>query len=315
VTRSGSSKRGHVYGPVLSRRLGTSLGVDLVPFKTCDYDCIYCQLGRTTCKTAVANSFDSPSSILDELEERLSLGENVDYVTLSGSGEPTLNSDLEIVVSGIKNLTKIPVAILTNGSLLGDEKVAAGCSLADLVIPSLDAGDERTFQKMNRPARGLTLGRVVEGIESFRVAYSGQLWLEVMLVQDVNTDYEQIEDMRGLAERINPDRIQLNTVERPPGEAGIVPIDEGALRETALTFGTKTEFIADSWSKHSVDNIEADEGEITELLARRPCTALEISSTLEVHPAVVIGTLWRMLGEGTLTTRRGRSGVYYKLAI
>jgi wyosine [tRNA(Phe)-imidazoG37] synthetase (radical SAM superfamily) len=305
----------HVYGPVLSRRLGISLGVDLVPYKTCDYDCVYCQLGRTTRHTAVRSEFHSPSVILDELKLKLDLGEKLDYITLSGSGEPTLNSSLGIVTSGIKELTDIPLAILTNGSLLSDEQVAADCALADLVIPSLDAGDEETFQKVNRPVEGLTLEHIVDGMESFRARYPGQMWLEVMLVSGTNTRNEQIEKIRSLTEQVNPDRVQLNTVVRPPAEAGAMPLDEGILSGIAKLFGAKTEVVTCSCGTHDAGNIEADVGEILELLARRPCTAVEVSSTLEVHPAIALEVLWRMIGEGILTTRSTDLGTYYTRAV
>lgn len=315
MPKSETERDKHVYGPVLSRRLGISLGVDLVPFKICDYDCVYCQLGRTTYQTADRSRYHNPSHILHEVKLKLGLGEKLDYITLSGSGEPTLNHDLGIIVSGIKELTDIPVAILTNGSLLGDENVAAGCALADLVIPSLDAGNEVTFQKVNRPVDGLTFEGAVNGMESFRARYPGQLWLEVMLVSGLNTRNEEIEEIRGLAERIVPDLVQLNTVERPPVEACVAPVDEDVLYKIASLFGTKTEVISGLSSKHVADSLEVDIAEILELLARRPCTAADISGTYSVHPVMALEVLWGLTRKGIVTAESTRSGTYYRLVV
>ena len=311
--RKGLKRGTHVYGPLLSRRLGVSLGVDLVSYKTCDYDCVYCQLGRTAVKTAVRRPFDSPSIILDELKRKLDSIEEPDYVTISGSGEPTLNSDLGLIMLGIKELTDVPLAILTNGSLLTDEDVAVACMLADLVVPSLDAGDEETFKRVNRPAGGLTLGCIVDGMVSFRAKHPGQVWLEVMLVSGINTRDEQIEEICDLAGRINPDLVQLNTVVRPPAEAGARPVDEGTLARIAALCGAKVEVVSSSRGSGAAIGMEADTEEILGLLARRPCTAGEISDALSLHPTIAVKVLAELVGKGVLYLKSTDSGEYYHL--
>jgi len=185
-----------IYGPIFSRRLGASLGVDIIPMKTCDYDCIYCQLGRTTVKTARIAPYISADEVISGLEAfffRQAEGSRIDYITVAGSGEPTLNSEISAVISGIKEITEIPVAVLTNGSLLWEQLVAQACMMADLVFPLLDAGDERMFEKVNRPCREIDFKKMVEGIMRFSSCYKGRLWLEIMVIDRINSGDESIE--------------------------------------------------------------------------------------------------------------------------
>ena len=175
----------HVFGPVPSRRLGRSLGVDLVPLKVCSYDCIYCQLGRTTCKTVGRKEWVSMDAVLDELKRKLAC--RPDYITLSGSGEPTLHSRLGEIIEHIQAMTKVPVAVLTNGSWLWQRGVREALTLADVVMPSLDAGDELLFQAVNRPHPEITFEKLVSGLEQFRREFSGQYWPEVLLLAAVRT--------------------------------------------------------------------------------------------------------------------------------
>ena len=176
----------YVFGPVASRRLGRSLGVDLVPFKVCPLDCIYCQLGATVDLTTRRAAYVPVDEVLDELRRRLGEGVAADHVTLSGSGEPTLHSELATIVAEIKRMTTIPLAVLTNGMLLGEAEVRRALLPADVVIPNLDAGDEATFQRINRPATGLTLAGLVDGLIAFRREFRGRLLLEVFLVAGIN---------------------------------------------------------------------------------------------------------------------------------
>ena len=175
----------HVYGPVPSKRLGRSLGVDLAPFKRCTYDCIYCQLGRTTDKTVEPKAYATSEAICSELERKLSFGPPPDYISLAGSGEPTLNAGIGELIAKIKGMTNIPVAVLTNGSLLWRDEVRAALMAADLVLPSLDAGDEAMFQYVNRPHRDISFERMIAGLSDFVRVYPGPVWLEVFLLAGV----------------------------------------------------------------------------------------------------------------------------------
>jgi wyosine [tRNA(Phe)-imidazoG37] synthetase (radical SAM superfamily) len=236
----------YIFGPVPSRRLGRSLGIDLVPYKTCTFDCIYCDLGRTTHKTASRQSYVPPEEIHDELERALSDSEKrPDFVTLSGSGEPTLNNAIKEVIRGVKEITSLPVAVITNSSFLSLEEVRKDVAKADLVVPSLDAVTPALFEYINRPHPSLNIKQIVAGLIQFRRQYRGQIWLEILFCRGVNDSREEVEKMRAVIERIEPDRIQLNTPVRPPAEDFAFPLTLAQLEEIRGRFGDKAEIISD----------------------------------------------------------------------
>jgi wyosine [tRNA(Phe)-imidazoG37] synthetase (radical SAM superfamily) len=236
----------YIFGPVPSRRLGRSLGIDLVPYKTCTFDCIYCDLGRTTHKTASRQSYVPPEEIHYELERALSDSEKrPDFVTLSGSGEPTLNTAIGEVIRGVKEITSLPVAVITNSSFLSLEEVRKDVAKADLVVPSLDAVTPALFEYINRPHPSLNIKQIVAGLIQFRRQYRGQIWLEILFCRGVNDSREEVEKMRAVIERIEPDRIQLNTPVRPPAEDFAFPLTLAQLEEIRGRFGDKAEIISD----------------------------------------------------------------------
>ncbi|MCK4275198.1 MAG: radical SAM protein, partial [Phycisphaerae bacterium] len=224
----------YIFGPVPSRRLGRSLGVDLVPFKTCTYDCVYCQLGRTTCKTVQRKEYVPLEDVLQELRSKLS--SQPDYITLSGSGEPTLYSKTGELIDRIKAMTNIPVAVLTNGSLLWQAEVRSQLMNADLVVPSLDAGDEAMFQAVNRPHEDITFERMLDGLIEFRREFQGQYWLEVMFLAGHNAIHSEAQNLAECVSLIKPDRVQLNTATRPPAEDYAVTVSQQRLSELAAMF-------------------------------------------------------------------------------
>ncbi len=229
-----ASEKKNFYGPVPSRRLGLSYGVDIVPFKVCTLDCVYCQLGKTTDRTIKRKDYGPIEPILAELREIVAEGLEADFITIAGSGEPTLNSRLGELIDGIKKITDIPVAILTNGTLLYKEDVRADCAKADVVMPSLDAGDEQTFQKVNRPHRDISIENLISGLCAFRDEFAGRIWLEVFFAEGLNTEAEQIAKIKAAIELIRPDKIQLNTAVRPTAEADIKKLDAEKLQAIAL---------------------------------------------------------------------------------
>ncbi|HLB75136.1 MAG TPA: radical SAM protein, partial [Sedimentisphaerales bacterium] len=167
----------YLYGPVPSRRLGWSLGVDIVPLKVCTLDCIYCQLGRTSKKTIERSEYASIDAVLAELTEKIEAGLVADYITIAGSGEPTLNSQLGKLLDALKKITDIPLTVLTNGTLFFRDDVRGDCAKADVVLPSLDAGDEKTFRRINRPHADISIEKLVSGLAAFRKEFSGLIWL------------------------------------------------------------------------------------------------------------------------------------------
>jgi wyosine [tRNA(Phe)-imidazoG37] synthetase (radical SAM superfamily) len=299
---------------VPSRRLGRSLGIDLVPFKTCSYDCVYCQLGRTTSKTVERGEYVPLDAVLEELDRRLAWGPEPDYVTLSGSGEPTLYSRLGSLMRGIKDRTDRPVAVLTNGSLLCDAEVQDALLGADLVIPSLDAGDDAVFQWVNRPHPAVSFERMAEGLEAFCQRFTKPVWLEVFLLRGLNATGVQLERIVRLVDRIAPERVQLNTATRPPIEefARRVPADE--LAQAAQAFGSRAEVIAERHPRHHDDTHAMRQEDILGLLRRRPCTATDVAAGLGLHPNEVVKYLDELVREHVLVCGIRRERAFYRLA-
>jgi len=268
-----------VYGPVPSRRLGRSLGVDLVPFKTCSYDCVYCQLGRTTDRTVTRRCWVDPAEVVSQVRGRLHAAPEI--ITIAGSGEPTLHSGIGEVIAGIKQATEIPVAVLTNGSLLGLPAVQRDLRLSDIVIPSLDAPDERLFRLVNRPHPELSFSDVTNGLTAFRDSFRGQIWLEVLLLGGMTGIPAEVERLAGIATRLAPDRIQLNTVVRPPAESLAEPVPAHRLEEFAAMFTPHAKVIAPA--PLTVTGLAATGGDVHALVARRPCTLEDIAAGLGIH--------------------------------
>ena len=232
MTPASRSERRYTFGPVPSRRLGLSLGVDVVPYKLCTLDCLYCELGPTTDPGVTRGEHAPPDQVLAELRQVLEHGPTPEWITFSGSGEPTLHLRLGEMITAVKADTAIPVAVLTNGTLLWDPVVQRDLSLTDLVVPSLDAGSEETFRRVNRPTMpGLTLEILVSGIAAFTEGFPGQVWLEVLLLDGSGSEPRELELLAGHIRRIRPHRVQLGTLARPPAHAAARPMEAEQLEE------------------------------------------------------------------------------------
>jgi len=214
----------YVYGPVPSRRLGRSLGVSPIPPKTCSYTCVYCQLGRTTRLQTTRESFYPKDDILTEIVTQAH-HERPDFITFVGDGEPTLCKDLGWLIRQTKNKLHLPTAVITNGSLLFREDVRQDLSEADVVIPTLDAGNDKIFRAVNRPHRGIDFETMLQGLIEFRREYSGQIWIEVMLVKELNDNTEELQSIKHAIDMINPNRVYILTPIRPPAESWVRPSD------------------------------------------------------------------------------------------
>jgi wyosine [tRNA(Phe)-imidazoG37] synthetase (radical SAM superfamily) len=301
------------YGPVPSRRLGSSLGIDIVPFKKCSFDCIYCQLGRTSTKTVQRESYFPISEILDDIEQALNTDVSIDYITFSGSGEPTLNKDLGRLISMVKESTDIPVAVITNGSLLWKREVQEDLLQADLILPSLDTGSEPLFQYINRPHSRLRLKKTVDGLVDFRSKFTGQMWLEIFLLGGVNAIQEEIEKIAAAVGRIRPDRVQLNTAVRPPAEPFVVPLSEERMERFVDLFPCPTEIIA-QYDRHFEERVRsAVSPRIKELLKRRPCTLDDMSSALGVHRNELVKHLEGLQKEDIVRRSQHDGHVYFSI--
>lgn len=305
----------YLYGPVPSRRLGLSLGIDVLPRKACSYDCIYCQLGRTTNNTVKRDVYLPIEPILREIEAFLdSMKSPVDYVTFSGSGEPTLHSQIGSIIREIKKRTSTPVAVITNGSLLFRDDVQGDLGEADLVIPSLDAVSKTVYETINRPEDSLEIGRVIEGIAEFREQFRGQVWIEILYCRGVNDDLSEIARMREVIEEINPDRIQLNTVYRPPVEDFAHPLTDQRLAEIKEIFGTKASIITPYRGNKSMGGEAEVESHIIDALKRRPLTAEDMADILGLHPQEVIKHLKTLIDNEKVRHRLHGHKIFYEIA-
>jgi wyosine [tRNA(Phe)-imidazoG37] synthetase (radical SAM superfamily) len=313
ITGKGKGQR-YTYGPVPSRRLGLSLGVDIVPMKVCTLDCVYCQLGRTTEKSTVRRDFVDIEAVLVELHGRLQEGVQTDYITLAGSGEPTLNSRLGELIDRIHAITQIPVAVLTNGTLFYRDDVRAECGRADVVIPSLDAGDEATFEAVNRPARDISIEKLVSGLVAFREEFSGRIWLEVFLVPGINTDRDQIEKIKALVQRIRPDKVQLNTAVRPAAEKGLAPADARTLAEIAHMIGDGCEIIADVPVGCRDDRRQQVTADVLSMLKRRPCSLDDLCAGLGISRDEAAAQVHDLQEAGRIFSEPRGTVVYFRAA-
>jgi wyosine [tRNA(Phe)-imidazoG37] synthetase (radical SAM superfamily) len=272
----------YLYGPVSSRRLGRSLGLDVIPQKTCTYDCIYCQLGKTTKKTVERREYVPIDIVLEELDRKLAEKPELDYISLAGSGEPTLNSRIGDLIAGIKARTAVPIAVFTNGALLWMPEVRQALLGADLVLPSLDAGDEHLFRYVNRPHRGVSFEKMVDGLIAFRKEFRGQIWLEVFLLAGVSGMNADAERIARLSERIGADRVQLNTATRPPAEDFAYAMSRESMERLREEFGDTAEVVADLVHAAEEFTGDATDAEILALIQRHPCTAREVASALNI---------------------------------
>lgn len=301
----------HVFGPVPSRRLGFSLGVDIIPAKYCTYDCIYCQVGKTTNREIDRRSFFDPQVIINEIMDKTTKTGPVDFITFSGSGEPTLNADLGMLIRELKKNTAIPVAVITNGSLLHLEAVRKDIIEADVVLPSLDAVSEDTFRCINRPHPALTVEKVISGIKSFRKEYSREIWLEIMLIRNINDETVELERMKKIVSGIGAERVQLNTVTRPPSEASTGRLQDRELARICKLFGPACEIIC-SFEKTAEIPSQAEWTDIIlETLKRRPLTLEDIVNTTNLSHFQAKGRLRDMEEQGLIKSYLFEDSTFY----
>ena len=274
----------HIFGPVFSRRLGRSLGVDLVPYKTCSLDCVYCQLGRTTCKTVQRGSFVNLDGFREEIREAARQGAAADFATLSGSGEPTLSADLGEVIEELKRASIAPVAVLTNATLLFDDGVRRELEEADLIVPSLDAGREEEFRLVNRPHPSLDFDAVVEGLREFCDGFSQRVWLEVMLVEGMNDSEESLRAIGKIVKGLKVERVQLNTVTRPAADKRARLVSPDRMSHAAKVLhtisGKAAEVIIDAELMENRPAQDDAKKALVEMMLRRPCTLSELSKAV-----------------------------------
>ena len=304
----------YLYGPVPSRRLGRSLGIDLVPHKICTYDCIYCQIGNTTEKTLVRKEYVPVREILEEVGRFLKEGtSSIDHLSLAGSGEPTLHSKIRSIIEGLKKITLIPVAVITNGFLLWEPEVREDLLQADIVLPSLDAVSQEVFVRINRPRSGYFIEKVIEGMVEFRKVYRGQIWLEILFCKGVNDGKEELMRMKKVVDRIQPDCIHLNTIIRPPSEKWVAPLNQKEMEEIQVFFGERASIISE-FDRHPPSLSEKDiKEEIVKILRRRPLSLSDLSRGMGIPQNELDQYIKPLVQERKIQARSFDDSVYYEI--
>ncbi|MBD3374594.1 radical SAM protein [candidate division KSB1 bacterium] len=304
----------YLFGPVPSRRLGMSLGIDLVPMKTCSLDCIYCECGKTTHLTIDRREYVPFKEVCRELQDYLTTHSPPDYVTFSGSGEPMLYNRIRDVLAFLKKEHPyIPVALLTNGTLFTDPRIRREILYVDVLLPSLDAATQKTFQRINRPHPDLRIDEIVKGLEDLRREYSGAIWLEVFILPEVNDSSAELSALKNAILKIEPERIQLNTLDRPGTVTSIRAAGYQALRQIRDDWQLpNVEIVARPKTRKHVQAFRQDiESAILETIARRPCTLQDLSRILGLHTNELNKYLSVLETDQKIITRRHQRGVFY----
>ena len=308
-------RRRYIYGPVNSRRFGRSLGVDLVPHKICSYDCNYCQLGHTAALTVEPRSFAAPEAILADLDAALAEGPQPDVITLAGSGEPTLYRELGAVVTGIKARADTPLLLLTNGSLLWDPVVREAVRRIDLLEPSLDAADEATWRRVNRPPKDHSFLRMVEGIRDTARDHPGRFRVEVMLMRDLNDSPEHLAAFAALLATIPAEGVDINSPVRPVPEADVFPCDPATLERAREMFGEGAEVIARRQGGEAARRHGGPPSRdaIVDSLGRRPQTLADLAAGLGADAKDVVSVLGPVVDSGEVVVERRSGEVFYRI--
>lgn len=304
----------YLFGPVPSRRLGISLGVDLVPPKTCSMNCVYCECGPTTTFTTDRAEYVPTGGVLAELDDFLDRYPRPDFITFSGSGEPTLHSGLGRIASHLKARGAAPVALLTNGSLMDRPDVRSEAATADLILPSLDAVSDTAFHAINRPVAGVRSEVIIDGLTALREIFTGEIWLEIFVLAPLNTAPDELERFRNAIRRIRPDRVQLNTLDRPGTEPWVRPVPPAELEAMIPRLGhPRVEVIARYRRRRDVAAFRPDlESAILETIARRPCTAADLAAGLGIRPAELNKYLDILETERRIRAEIQDRGIFYR---
>lgn len=306
----------YLFGPVPSRRLGISLGVDLVQYKTCSLNCLYCESGKTTRLTAERKEYVPTKDVLDELNRFLSERPKLDYITFSGSGEPTLHSGIGKIVGFLKaNFPRYKIALLSNGTLFHLPGLIEEVKDIDLLIPSLDAAEEAVFKKLNRPTPGLNVDVMIESLETLRKNTAGQMWLEIFIVPGVNDSERSLESLKSAVHKIKPDLVQLNTLDRPGTEDWLDSASPTGLEKIAKYLDWHCEIIAKfSLAKNAGKQDTDVESAILQMIKRRPCTANDLSASLGIRIVEVNKYIRKLLEKAAIESQQMDRGEFYKLA-
>lgn len=304
----------HLFGPVRSRRLGLSLGLDLVPPKVCSFDCPYCQVGATTSQTLERREYVPVDEVLAEFDRWLAADGRADCMTLAGSGEPTLHSRFGEVLTGVAKRCRLKRVLLSNGSLFSLPEVRAAAAMADIVKGTLSAWDDASFRAVHHPHASLVFAEFVEGLAAMRKAFGGEYWLEVFIVPGHNDKDSQVRQIADLARVIGPDHIHLNTAVRPSADVTVQAVSYARLAELAALFTPVAEVAASgrpadgASGGHTVGDLAE---RLCSLAARHPATADDMAMALGVGAQAANGLLEQLVAEGRLKAEQRGGAVFY----
>ncbi|MEE4362672.1 MAG: radical SAM protein [Desulfotignum sp.] len=303
----------HLFGPVLSRRLGISLGVDLVTHKVCSLNCVYCECGNTTLLTTERKEYVSCDNVCRELDHYWTHNEDPDYITFSGSGEPCLNLALGQVIAHIKkNKPGVKVAVLTNATLMSDPGVRADLTLADIVVPSLDAVSRKIFNRINRPCAGIQPEEIVDCLAGFAKDFTGEIWLEIFILPGVNDTKEELHMLKAAIRKIQPHRVQLNTLDRPGTVDTLTPASPDELDRVIQILDEKNvEIIARAGTRIKGAKAANPASAVLETIHRRPCTKEDLAATLGLPAEEIDLLLAELLAAGHIASRTQARGVFF----
>ncbi|MDZ7642717.1 MAG: radical SAM protein [Desulfurivibrio sp.] len=306
----------HIFGPVNSRRLGISLGIDLLPPKICNFNCIYCEVGATTTFTSQRGEYTPTAAIIAEIDAYLADPEasrRVDTLTITASGEPTLHSGLGEIIAHLQKVARQQVAVLTNGSLLHLPAVRRELAAADIVLPSLDAAREESFRRINRPATDCDLKRLIDGLVAFRREFGGHYLLEILLAKGINDQPADLAALAAAVERIQPEAIQLNTVSRPPLEDFAHPLSRAELQAAAAVFKVPVSIPGEPEAVDRRRQQPASQDDVLHLLQRRPCPAADVATALGITPQQATTVLRQLTGAGKVKSVRYNDRDFFQI--
>lgn len=300
----------YLFGPVPSRRFGRSLGIDMVPFKTCSFNCLFCEVGKTTCHTLKRAEYVPVADVIMEFDNWLESGGYADVVTVAGSGEPTLHLHFGDVIDAVRDHSNIKTVLLTNSSLLHIEDVRNQAARTDIVKVSLSAWDQESFQKINNPHKSLLFSDIVNGIKAFREIYMGEMRLEVLVLAELNSNPDDMVKIAEIAESFDPDSIELNTVVRPPAFSSVSQVSATQLLSLAPLFSPVARVIA-GFDKSKIPAISIGSDEIVAMLARRPCTEKDIAGAFSISKLQVNELIGDLCESGRIRTKVQNNEIYY----
>ncbi len=306
----------YVFGPIISRRLGVSLGVDLVSYKTCSLDCIYCECGKTKLLTTERKEYNKIEDIIKELDDFLKNKPNIDYITLTGEGEPTLNSGIKRLISYLKkNYPDYKVAILTNSTLLNNKEVQDDIMEADLIVPSFDAYSQEIFEKINRPCSTINNEDIINGLIDFSNKFKGKIWIEIFIIPGINDKLDEILKIKNILQKVKFEKIQLNSLDRTPAEPDVKEADENTLENIKeLLYPFNVEIIKLLKTKRGTrSKIKLNEDNIIDILKRRPCTIEDFYEIFDSPGEKIKEVIEKLLKENKITKKELQRGTFYKL--